>query len=653
MTAHCYHRFLIGALISGIPFISIAQVPASQDTIVIPGGTLAGRENKGAFERIINGDTLANGWRVNVHRVYALNEGQYYFQAAPINVFNPTGTLIIAGIPSAYGKTKPTILIDNGCKSHVVVNRNGTNIVYGSLILDNIYYITKEEDGYQNNELFYCGTSVKRAQSLTINNCLFEFSSVDLFDCSNEPGAIGGWPNGATFRITNSYFRNMFNPAKRQGSRIVQCTHPIDTLWVENCTVTTGGNVFFQKNQLTNFVYINHNTFVNSTGIPLGSPYHRWLFITQNIFINQNWIGEDSLERISGEESDNQFRSTIDVDTNNATNGLVVQPKYWLSPTDSTQFNSLLALIHLQVFVSDNINFNDPLLVKGYYSSGKYLLPQIGALPAYPTRCGSPLRIENTPGEWMNTRTRLLFAAYMPGIGGFSEKRTSTASPGTLTPGIADSSVVDFMAEWNQHEWGDPRFPFSPPVCRTKFIFGDYDARTLPGIDNGVKTDAMTSGAAGITKFTDLTENFSQSVQISVIDGLPIGALIWDDVKLAAFNSNSDWALIHAKFLAEGGMPLSSPMDRNGAPLSYSLAQNYPNPFNPSTMIRYGIPERSQVTLTIYNTIGQEVAVLARGEEEAGYHEVKFDASALASGVYFYRLQAGSYVDTKKLLLLK
>ncbi len=124
---------------------------------------------------------------------------------------------------------------------HVVVNRNGTNSVIGSLILENIYYVTKEEDGYQNNELFYCGTALKRAQFLTINNCLFEFSSVDLFDCSDEPGAIGGWPYGAKFRITNSYFRNMFNPAKRWGSRIFQCTHPIDTLWVENRTVTTGG----------------------------------------------------------------------------------------------------------------------------------------------------------------------------------------------------------------------------------------------------------------------------------------------------------------------------------------------------------------------------------------------------------------------------
>ena len=84
-----------------------------------------------------------------------------------------------------------------------------------------------------------------------------------------------------------------------------------------------------------------------------------------------------------------------------------------------------------------------------------------------------------------------------------------------------------------------------------------------------------------------------------------------------------------------------------------TLSQNYPNPFNPSTTIRYGLPSRSHVTLSIFNTLGQQVATLVEGEMEAGYHEVQFDASGLASGVYLYRLQAGDFVQTKRLLLLK
>ena len=88
-------------------------------------------------------------------------------------------------------------------------------------------------------------------------------------------------------------------------------------------------------------------------------------------------------------------------------------------------------------------------------------------------------------------------------------------------------------------------------------------------------------------------------------------------------------------------------------PKSLSLDQNFPNPFNPATTIRYALPHRSNVTLTVYSTLGQLVATLVNGDIDAGYHEIKFDASGLASGVYFYRLQTGSFVDTKKLLLIR
>jgi hypothetical protein len=88
-------------------------------------------------------------------------------------------------------------------------------------------------------------------------------------------------------------------------------------------------------------------------------------------------------------------------------------------------------------------------------------------------------------------------------------------------------------------------------------------------------------------------------------------------------------------------------------PTTYVLDQNYPNPFNPSTTIRYGLPERSHVTISVYNTLGQQVAQLVNNAFEAGYYDVNFDASSLPTGVYFYRMQAGRFVETRKLLLVR
>ena len=91
---------------------------------------------------------------------------------------------------------------------------------------------------------------------------------------------------------------------------------------------------------------------------------------------------------------------------------------------------------------------------------------------------------------------------------------------------------------------------------------------------------------------------------------------------------------------------------RASAPRVFALEQNYPNPFNPSTTIRFGLPHSASVSLVVYNSLGQQVAELVRGVQEEGYHEVRFQSGNLASGVYFYRLRAGSFEQTKKLMLL-
>jgi hypothetical protein len=109
----------------------------------------------------------------------------------------------------------------------------------------------------------------------------------------------------------------------------------------------------------------------------------------------------------------------------------------------------------------------------------------------------------------------------------------------------------------------------------------------------------------------------------------------------------ADHNLIGATILDVGGGSM------NTLPPNSLLAQNYPNPFNPTTTINYQLPTQAHVTLKIFDVLGREVATLVNKVEEAGYKSVNFDASKLPSGVHFYRIQAGSFVQTNKMLLMK
>jgi Secretion system C-terminal sorting domain len=633
-----------------VPYVA-PKVAAAVDTIFIPGGTFSGGENAGSLEATINADTASDGTRNNPNRVYALNQGQVYYQYASIYYYSPHGTLTICAVPSGSGATKPIIIISPVAPATL----EGTNTVYGSLKCEGIHYQTMMTNTHQNSELFYCGTIQGVPQELRVNNCFFEFAGTDIFDCTDEANAIGGWPYGAKFFITNSYFRNMFDTGQWWWSRVFQCKHPIDTLWIENVTTTGGGLTFLQQNELTDFCYIGHNTIVNNHKYWLLSPYRHNENIVSNIFINQNWVGEDTNVTHSGQDPDKIFMSTINIDTCNGTNGLVVQGKYYNG--DSSHYTSALDLDSLHIYVADNVNYNDPLIASGYYQSATYQLAGLGTIPSYLGWFGwtPPFVVGNTPGEWMNSRTKALFDDHGPGNGGaFLEKRTDTSDPGTVTSGIADASVVDAMAVWNQNAWGDSRFPTTGNILSSKYIFGDYDPTTLPGIINGVKSDNVTADGAGIqvgiTKFTDLTENFSHPGKLSLIDGLPIGSLIWNDQQLA-LDPAATMAKVYTQWLLDGGRTGVSTPSTN--PLRYNLSQNYPNPFNPSTRIEFTLAKESSVDLKVFNILGQEVATLVHGNLTSGSHAVTFDAKNLASGIYIYRITAGDYTSAKRMMLLK
>jgi hypothetical protein len=94
-------------------------------------------------------------------------------------------------------------------------------------------------------------------------------------------------------------------------------------------------------------------------------------------------------------------------------------------------------------------------------------------------------------------------------------------------------------------------------------------------------------------------------------------------------------------------------MDFKGNPDKFELNQNYPNPFNPTTQLSYNLKIDGNVKLTVFNLVGQSMAVLVDGYQTAGYYEVSFDANDLPAGIYLYKLQVGDYSSVKRMTLVK
>jgi len=89
------------------------------------------------------------------------------------------------------------------------------------------------------------------------------------------------------------------------------------------------------------------------------------------------------------------------------------------------------------------------------------------------------------------------------------------------------------------------------------------------------------------------------------------------------------------------------------SPIGFELTQNYPNPFNPTTTIGFSIPQKGLVTLKVFDVLGNEIRTLIIEEKDSGYYQVEFNSDGLSSGIYFYQLEAGSFIETKKMVLMK
>jgi hypothetical protein len=216
---------------------------------------------------------------------------------------------------------------------------------------------------------------------------------------------------------------------------------------------------------------------------------------------------------------------------------------------------------------------------------------------------------------------------------------------GMLGDNASIVAVGPGLAAYNQ--WRNLSVVANQSIWSTTLRWDGKDAHMFPG----------GSGPAFSVPLGDAT---GSGGGIGGADGVPYGTIQvkCDVAEVLVYNvalSDSIRKVIELNLATKYGLTFTGISVHQAESLSerFVLEQNYPNPFNPSTTIKFELPRASHVNLTVYDVLGRELSRLVNERMDAGYHDVKFDGSALASGVYFYRLQAGSYVQTKKLMLLR
>jgi hypothetical protein len=163
---------------------------------------------------------------------------------------------------------------------------------------------------------------------------------------------------------------------------------------------------------------------------------------------------------------------------------------------------------------------------------------------------------------------------------------------------------------------------------------------------SGVNLFAATIGGVYLTtnsgtKWTAINEGMPQT--LFGITGL---VATYTDVYALRWGDSSVWRRSISDFTSVQQLP-------SAAPVHFNLSQNYPNPFNPSTTIEFSVPQAALVTLRVFNVLGSVVGTLVNEELQAGSYRTTWEASGFSSGVYFYRMEAGWFVETKKLMLLR
>lgn len=569
------------------------------DTLVIKTYNDYGNQANSLYTALI-ADTVS----VPAGRVYELQANGFYPLANNPNSSTQHATMIVGSdrrmiaTNSDMNSAPPLITGNVGSSSNA--GGIGAN---GNLTIRNCNLVPAASDGTLN--WAYTGTGGANLK-IVFDNCLFERTRwifLGLFNANCD------------ITFSNCYFVNMSGQPCRRNGGVLDGFQPQNSLTVENCThIAAQGSVYKLRDYTYNRVIFNHNTFVNCAGyIFLNLGYQSNMSVTNNMFINSNIQAYPRMQSIDSGEQDldwlpmglvNVFPDSVNV-ANATKRKTLVQGNlaYW-----APYLNDMTSTLNTAA-LNGVTNWQSQMIVANTRTDSmfKHLGRFSGSVYSY--------LVTDT---WKNklpafTKPENLFST---AVGG-ALRDLKVFALATVDTGAAGSAAV--LPDWRLVNVGPTFYVYSDWPIPVNLSYSDADLKT-----------------AGI-------------------GGFPIGDLNWFPTEKTAWQAQRaiELAKIQNAMDAGGLVSVNDRNDNSTQPDGFKLQQNYPNPFNPSTTIGFTIPKAGNVSLKVFNILGEEVATLVNGFKAAQTYEVTFDATRLTSGVYFYTLRSEGQTLTRKMALVK
>ena len=266
------------------------------------------------------------------------------------------------------------------------------------------------------------------------------------------------------------------------------------------------------------------------------------------------------------------------------------------------------------------------------------------------TTCVSSAQIPNPSFEnWTNSRPDGWITPNLPGIF-VPVTPYQPAAAGSL----ALKGTVLGLPEGNIPPYALATFDitFRPTALTGSYIFNPLGGDNLSisiGVYNLTTGQGGGTGELMATPTGSTYQTFTVPIEYNDETGVPESALI--TITIEGENDGTPGSVMIIDNLALSTTPTS--VAESEHPEDFSLAQNYPNPFNPKTTIAFTLPEAAYVTLDVYNVLGEKVATVLAEDHQPGTVEATWDASEMPSGIYFYRLVAGEYVQSRRMVLMR